>query len=58
MAQNQARQRKQRQKARHRRNSARLQARRCAHNGFTKFGGSGALIRYLTQPQYPDTFYA
>jgi hypothetical protein len=48
MAHKQVRQRKHRKKARHRQGVARLQVRRSAANGFTKFGGSGALIRYLT----------
>jgi hypothetical protein len=50
MAQKQAhrRHRKQRKTRRHPQRSARLQARRSAGNGVTKFGGSGALICYLT----------
>jgi len=48
MAHTQARQRKHRKKTRQRPCGCHLQVRRCPHNGYTKFGGSAALVCYLT----------
>ena len=47
-AQAHGRQRQQRKTRRQPQRLARLQTRRAASNGLTKFGGSGALIRYVT----------
>ena len=48
MAHKQVRQRQHRKKTRQGQGGAQLQARRCPHNGMTKFGGSAALCLYLT----------